>query len=663
MRIKDGSLQQVLQTADVADVIGDYLTLKRRGRNLIARCPFHDEKTPSFNVTPEKNIYKCFGCGKAGDSVNFLMELEGLTFTQAIENLAKKYNITLEYDKSSSPEENLEAAERESILAVLQFAARHFQQNLAKSQEGKSIALPYLKERGILPTTAEAYMVGWALDNRTDLLDSAEKAGYKVEFLEKAGLIIKREDGQIIDKYRGRLIFPIFSQTGKILGFGGRTLKKDEKTPKYINSPETLVYNKSQVLYGLYQARGTIRKEGFAYLVEGYMDVAQMHQAGVGHVVAVSGTSLTKEQCKLIARQTDSITVVFDGDTAGQKAAFRGIDMLLEEALQVRVLNLPENNDPDSYIRKYGSQAFIDYSQQYTQDFVSFKAQALAKEAGADPFKRSAMVQEIVATISLIPDPITRQVFLKECALLVGIDEATLASEARRLEISRKQKESKRQANTERKTRDAGTPPPGEDYQPYPPPPIDFDNESGLGDLLEKPFSPLEQLEALEKQTLWIILQWGQLEVEEGIALPRYLYEETTEVRFQTPLYARCWQILKNRITQGVIPTPADLLQNENTEIRNLAAELLANQPEISPGWKENGMEVMPEGQEVMHQAYLHVMRLKHGVVKNQLNEMQKRIAESDSEEEQQSMLAQYLQFKSIEQALGKELGRVVTSG
>jgi DNA primase len=395
----------------------------------VACCPFHDEKTPSFSVSPAKNIFKCFGCGKAGNAVTFVMEHERISYVDAIKVVARKYGIEI-VEKELTPEEAQQNNDRESMMSLNAFAAQHFTNNLWNSAEGKTIAQPYCTERGIPKLLAEKFMLGYCLNQRNAFAQAAQKAGYKKDFLIKTGLCYQRgEDGDIIDRFAGRLIFPILSIGGRVVGFGGRILAADKTIAKYVNSPESEVYHKSNTLYGIFFAKKGIVQQSKCYLVEGYTDTIAMHSAGVENVVASSGTSLTTDQIKLIKRFTPNITVVYDGDAAGIKASLRGIDMLLEEGINVKTLLLPDGDDPDSFIKNHSATEFNDYVSQNEEDFIRFKIKTLLKNTDADPIKKAAAASNIVQSIAMIADHITRSVYIGECAKLIGMDEETLSQE------------------------------------------------------------------------------------------------------------------------------------------------------------------------------------------------------------------------------------------
>ncbi|MEZ5173242.1 MAG: DNA primase [Bacteroidia bacterium] len=431
------SIDDVMLAARIDEVVGDFVSLKRRGSNMIGLCPFHNEKTPSFNVSPSKGIFKCFGCGQAGDSVKFVMELEKLSYPEAIRYLARKYSIDLEETEQNS-EQKQEQMDRESMHLLNEWVMKFFEEQMLSTDEGKTIALSYFRERGFSDQTIETFALGYHPPQAGILYNSAVKAGYNPEFLIKTGLVIEK-DGQHFDRFRGRVMFPIRSAAGKVIGFGGRILENDKKIAKYLNSPESEIYHKSSVLYGLYESRKGISREDLAILVEGYTDVISLHQAGIDYVVASSGTSLTTDQIRLIKRYTSNITMIYDGDPAGMKATFRGLDMLLEQGMNVKIITLPDGDDPDSFA-KSNTPAFLkSFLQEEASDFISYKTGVLRDEAAGDPIKTAGMIREVIQSVSLIPDLVLRSVYLKETAVRLDTDEQTLITEMNRL-ISERQK-------------------------------------------------------------------------------------------------------------------------------------------------------------------------------------------------------------------------------
>lgn len=431
--IDQGTIQQILDAAEIADVVGDFVTLKRRGTSMIGLCPFHNEKTPSFNVSQTKGIYKCFGCGKGGSSVNFIMEHEHLSYADALRWLANKYNIEIR-EKEENPEDVKERNDRESQLIVSEFAQKFFSNQLWETNPGRLIGLSYLRQRGMRDDIIRKFGIGYCPDGKDIMTTEALKEGYKMEYLEKTGLTIKREEW-IRDRFSGRMMFPIHGISGRVIGFGGRTLTQDKTIAKYLNSPESDIYHKSRVLYGIFQAKRSIIQEDKCYLVEGYTDVTSLHQSGIENVVASSGTSLTIDQIRLIRRFTNNVTIIYDGDQAGIKASMRGIDMVLEEGINVKVLPLPEGEDPDSFSRSMSAFQLASYIHDNETDFIKFKTKLLLAGVADDPISRARLITDIVSSISVIPNEIVRSEYLKECSHLLDVREEVLYNEIRKLKV------------------------------------------------------------------------------------------------------------------------------------------------------------------------------------------------------------------------------------
>jgi DNA primase len=418
------TIERIQSAAQIVEVVSDFLTLRKRGVNYVGLCPFHEDKSPSFSVSPAKNIYKCFACGEGGTPLHFVMKLEQLSYTDALKYLAKKYGIEVK-ETEMTDEEKQAHGDRESMFILNAYAQKVFTSNLFENPEGKAIGLSYFHERGFRNDIIKKFQLGYALDGKDVFTQQALAAGYKLAYLEKTGLTVAGENNYTADRFRGRVMFPVHTLSGKVVAFGGRTLK-NEKTAKYVNSPESEVYHKSNELYGIYFARHAIVKQDRCFLVEGYTDVISMHQAGIENVVASSGTALTQGQIRMIRRLTINVTVLYDGDAAGIKAAIRGVDLLLEAGLNIKIVLLPEGEDPDSFACKQNATAFHTYIKDNETDFVRFKASLLIREAGNDPVQKVKMVTEIVDTIALIPEEIVRLVYVKECSSISGVDESTL---------------------------------------------------------------------------------------------------------------------------------------------------------------------------------------------------------------------------------------------
>jgi DNA primase len=430
--IDQATIERIIDAAHISDVVSEFVTLKKRGVNQLGLCPFHNEKTPSFTVSPAKGIFKCFGCGKGGNSVNFIMELEQLSYPDALRWLAKKFHIEIE-EKEESQEEKALKDERESMMIVSAFAQKYFSRFLLKENEGRTIGLSYLRERGIRDDIITKFELGYCPDGKDTFTQAAQREGYKMDFLEKTGLTIKRDDW-VRDRFGGRVIFPVHNVAGRVIAFGGRTLTNDKKVAKYLNSPESEIYHKGRTLYGIYQAKRLMTQQDKCYLVEGYTDVLSFHMAGIENVVASSGTSLTIDQIRLIRRFTPNITIVYDGDDAGIKASLRGIDMVLEEGINVKVLPLPRGEDPDTFARSMSASQLAEYIKTNETDFIKFKTQLLMGTVENDPVSKARLINEIVKSISVIPDNITRTIYIKECSRLMDVQEAVLYSEIRKIQ-------------------------------------------------------------------------------------------------------------------------------------------------------------------------------------------------------------------------------------
>lgn len=427
--IDQGTIDRIMDAAQIVDVVSQFVTLKRRGINFVGLCPFHTDKTPSFYVSPAKNICKCFACGEGGTAVHFIMKHEQLSYYEALKYLARKYNIEIQ-EREFTDEQKQAYNERESLFILNDYARDYFANTLHNHIEGKSIGLSYFKERGFREDIIEKFQLGYSLEQRDAFSQEALKNGYKEDYLVKTGLAIKSEhNNQLIDRFRGRVMFPVHTLSGKVIAFGGRILKKAENTGKYVNSPESEIYHKGNELYGIFFAKQAITKADCCYLVEGYTDVISMHQAGIENVVASSGTALTNGQIRLIHRFTDNVTVIYDGDAAGIKAALRGIDLLLEDGMNIKVILLPDGEDPDSFAKKQNAESLTNYIKANEVDFMRFKTKLLLEEAGNDPIKRAALISDIVNSISIIPDNIIRTVYIKDCSILLDVDERILVQE------------------------------------------------------------------------------------------------------------------------------------------------------------------------------------------------------------------------------------------
>ncbi len=569
--IPQDTVNQILQAAEISEVVGEFVNLKKRGANLIACCPFHNEKTPSFSVSPAKGIYKCFGCGKGGDSVRFIMDLEGFSYPDALKWLAKKYNIEVK-EKEFTDTELAAQNERESLFIVSEFAEKYFREVLLNTDEGQSIGGSYFTERGFSKPMLERFRLGYAPEGRDDFYQTALKAGFSAEVLEKAGLVSVKDNQVVLDRFRGRVVFPIHNVAGKTIAFGARILKTDARAPKYINSPETEIYHKSHIVYGIYQAKNAIRQKENCFLVEGYTDVISLHQAGIENVVASSGTSLTVEQIRLIGRFSDNITVLYDGDTAGIKASLRGIDLILEEGLNVKAVVFPEGDDPDSFIRKVGGEAFARYVEQSQKDFISFKTEISLADVGTDTVKKAELIESLVASITKVPNPVKRQLFYQEVARLLNIDEHILINEGNKLLGS--------QLRTPQKI-DGGkiVPPPPERHLEM--------------EFLEKNDSPQE--EALVKD----LVLYGQVKIGESHVLADYIFTETDVEMVADPVLQAIYKQYLEFYSRGETPPDRYFISHPDPRIQEMAINWESPKHELSKQWPKFEIFV-PEYKEVL---------------------------------------------------------------
>lgn len=590
-------VQEILDATRIEDVVEDFVTLKRRGVNLIGLCPFHGERTPSFNVNPARNIFKCFGCGKAGDAITFLKEHENLTYPEALKWLARKYNIEIQ-EIERSPEQMAEAQLADSLYIVNDFGLQHFQKQLFETDEGKSVALAYFRKRGLREETIKAFGLGYAPDERDLLLRKARSSGHNVDLLKKVGLC--SQDGSR-DFFRARVMFAIHNISGKVAAFAGRTMSSEKTIPKYINSPETEIYVKNKTLYGAFQAKKAIRQLDECLLVEGYMDVISLYQAGIENVVASSGTSLTEGQLQLIRRNTSNLKILYDGDPAGIKAALRGLDLALEQDLNVKICLLPDGHDPDSYVQEFGGEAFSKYTTENAKDFIFFKTDLLLEETKGDPIKRAGLVKDIVSSIAKIPDTIKRSVYLRECSALLEVPEQALYSEANKHitnTLKKKEEKAARQPSAASDVPPSSPPKWGGD-EFFPADMGEFFPPSEAGELppdwdTQRPSSPVEMerkvgAEYQERDIIRLLILYGQHVLpEENITVGEYLLADIEESLddFDNPLYGKIAKECHGMLVQSKVFDQHYFIQHESGEVANLAIDILAEPWEFSPNWE-----------------------------------------------------------------------------
>ncbi len=639
--IPQDTVNQILQAADISEVVGEFVNLKKRGANMIACCPFHNEKTPSFSVSPSKGIYKCFGCGKGGDSVRFVMDLEGFSYPDALKWLAKKYNIEVK-EKEFTDTELAAQNERESLFIVSEFAETYFHNYLLDSEEGQSIGLSYFQERGFSKAMIEKFNLGYSPEARSQFYDHASKQGFGVEVLEKAGLISVKDNGVYLDRFRGRVIFPIHNVAGKPIAFGARILKTDAKAPKYVNSPETEIYHKSNIVYGIYQAKNAIRQKDNCYLVEGYTDVVSLHQAGIENVVASSGTALTPEQIRIIGRFTDNITVLYDGDAAGIKASLRGIDIILEEGLNVKAVVFPDGDDPDSYIRKVGGDVFSKYTEANQKDFINFKTEISLEDVGTDAIKKAELIESLVQSITKIPNPVKRQVFYQEVARLLHIDEAILINEGAKIAI--------KQIKTTGRTA-------GPDAVPISPAPPTRNHELEQIDSLPTYSSE----EALVKDLVLygdVVIDYDE-ETSSNVFLADFIFGETEiDLLFDAKLKS-IYKEYQDFHSKGTIPPKRHFLSHLNNEIQDLVINWESPKHGLSPQWVKFEVFV-PDyesnlGEIVSKLVFrIHLLKIKNDILVliNQLD---------TEDEDEQDILLNALEEKNKEKTMVAEaLGTIL---
>jgi DNA primase len=642
-----------MSAARIEEVVADFVSLKRRGTNYIGLCPFHNERTPSFTVSPAKGIYKCFGCGKAGNTVNFLMEHEHYTYPEALRFLAKRYHIEIA-EEAQTPEKIQEQNEREAFFLINQFAQKYFEHILFETEDGKAIGLTYLQERGFRDDTIRKFQLGYSRAGWDDFSSHAISEGFKSEYLVRIGLSIQKED-RLIDRFHGRVMFPIHSASGRIIGFGGRILTTDKQTAKYLNSPESDIYNKSKSLYGLYFARNVIVAKDNCYLVEGYTDVISLHQAGIENVVASSGTSLTADQVKLIQRYTQNITILYDGDTAGIKASLRGIDMILEQGMNVRIVLFPENDDPDSFARKHRAAEVEEFIAKNAVNFILFKTRLLLSETAGDPIKKAALVKEIVNTISIIPDGITRTFFTRECSSLLAVPEQTLVNEMNKIlrrKFSKKLQEEGQQPYIE-----------PEEIEPTEPQfKFDFD-------------SP----ESQEKELIRLLLQFGtesinlkqknneDQEEEMPVKITDIIIQDLLhdEIQFETPVCRQIFEEMAELHQKGVIPDKDYFLHHSDPIIATLAIDLIILPYELSHHWEKNQIYVQPESERLPESVFPALYNFKAKKVERMIAENEKRLKEITSTNEDKDNATHYItqQIRLLQMRMkiqGKELGRTI---
>lgn len=641
------TIAKILDTAQVEDVVSDFVNLKKSGAILKGNCPFHNEKTPSFVVNPNKNIFKCFGCGKGGDSVTFIMEHEKFSFPEALRYLAQKYHIEVE-ETETSTEDKQAQSEKDSLLIALNYAAKFYQEQLTETEEGQAIGLSYFKERGFLESTIETFQLGYSPDSFDAFYNQAIKDSYNAEILLKAGLI-KEKNGKYFDFFRDRVMFPIFNVSGKVVAFGGRILsatKSDNPNiyqPKYINTSETDVYHKSQILYGIAQAKADIRKQDVCYLVEGYTDVISLYQAGIKNVVASSGTALTKEQVQLVKRFSQNMVILYDGDAAGIKAALRGLDIVLEQDMNVKLVLLPNDEDPDSFVKKNGTDATLAFIEQRQQDFILFKASQGMAEVKNDPVKKSEMIKDIVASIAKVNDNIKRQLYIKHCADIVEVSETILVNETNKLRTQQFKKS--REISEDEQTQ--------------------INNAVSIEEDHSQPISKIPKLYYQEKDIIRILIEHGDKEMSEEATVAEYVIFELVDIEFKNDVFGRIIKLYMDAYSnEQPLAAVKDLNNISDPEIKDCFIELMASPYQLSSNWFDKHEIVVKDVNRTYKSDVISAMQryqyYKMGEFLNIIGEKIKTTDANGNYEENIAAILKYIEMKQKQQTLAKEIKTVI---
>ena len=664
--VDQATIDRILDAAQIVEVVSDFVTLRKRGVNYVGLCPFHNEKTPSFSVSPSKGLCKCFSCGKGGNAVHFIMEHEQMSYPEALRYLAKKYNIEIKERELTNEEKEVQS-NRESMFIVNNFARDYFQNILKNHVDGRSIGLAYFRQRGFRDDIIDKFQLGFSTEGRDALAQEALRKGFKQEFLVKTGLCYETDDHKLRDRFWGRVMFPVHTLSGKVVAFGGRVLStENKKLAKYVNSPESEIYHKSNELYGIYFAKQAIVKQDRCFLVEGYTDVISMHQSGVENVVASSGTSLTPGQIRLIHRFTNNITVLYDGDMAGIKASIRGIDMLLEEGMNIKVCLLPDGDDPDSFARKHNATEFQNFIQEHETDFIRFKAQLLMEDAGKDPMKRAELINDIVRSIAVIPEAIVRDVYIKECGQLLRIEDKLLVSEvAKRRELQAEK------GNKPIASNNAPTPQPGEMPPPFPPEEMEADTYQS--------FIPQEGKEGqefykYERLIIQMIVRYGEkvmcnLTDEEGNEVPVTVVEyvindlKEDELAFHNPLHRRILSEASEHIHDQEFASERFFVAHPDPKISTIATELASDRYQLSK-YHSKTQKLVTDEERLYEMVPMLMINFKNAIVAEELKHIMYALQDpsiANDNAQCDAVMQRYKEMKEIQNLMAKRLGdRVV---
>lgn len=653
--IDRATIDRIMDTAQIVDVVSEFVTLRKRGVNYTGLCPFHNEKTPSFSVSPSKGVCKCFSCGKGGNAVHFIMEHEQLSYYEALKYLARKYNIEVKERELTNEEKHAQSL-RESLFIVNQFALDYFRNILKNHVDGRSIGMAYFRQRGFRDDIIEKFQLGFSTDERDALAKEAQKKGYQKDFLTKTGLCYETDEGKIFDRFRGRVLFPVHTLSGKVVAFGGRILNSDnKKLAKYVNSPESEIYHKSNELYGIYFAKQAIVKQDRCFLVEGYTDVISMHQSGIENVVSSSGTALTPGQIRLIHRFTNNITVLYDGDMAGIRASIRGIDMLLEEGMNIKVVLLPNGEDPDSFARKHNSTDFQAYISTHEVDFIRFKTNLLLNEAGKDPIKRAELISDIVKSIAVIPEAIVRSVYIKECSQLLRVDEKLLVAEITKLKEKQQEKEIKQitggQSAEEKSVDKESTDTPFPSYIP-----------SGINEG--------EEFYELERLIMEVIVRYGANTIfadtdenknEIQITAVEYINSELKqdEISFHNPLHRIILHETLEHLKDTGFSTERYFIGHPDPDISRASAELVSNKYQLSKIHSKS-QKIVTDEERLYDLTEMLIINFKSAVVREELKHigllLQDPITASDPDK-YRAIIKRYMSLKEVQKHISKKEG------
>lgn len=639
--ISQQTIQQITSRIDIIEIVGEFVKLKKRGANYLGNCPFHNEKSPSFTVSPSKEIYKCFGCGKSGNAIGFVMEHEKYSYVEALKWIAARYNIEIE-ETETSPEVKQQQQIAESLFIINAFAQKHLSRNLIETEEGKSVALSYLHHRGFRDEVIQKFQIGYNLEEKDDLTRALIGNQFNLDFAQKTGLVTLRNE-TLQDNYRGRIIFPIHNQSGKITGFGARIIKSNDKAPKYINTPENEIYVKSKILYGTYFARQAINKYDECLLVEGYTDVVSLHQAGIENAVASGGTSLTVDQLRLVRKHTNNLTIIYDGDSAGIKAALRGLDMALEEGLNVKLVLIPDNEDPDSYVKKIGATSFRDFVDSNKKDFILFQLEVMLKEAGNETAKRSAVVNHIAETLSRFykAEDFTKQHdYIRQCSAILKIDENGLTNLVNKFKRDRIGKEDSR--------------------QPYQKQEVSAPAEPNV-ETEDSSILLINRDEFQERNLMRALLEYGLLHWDEERTMAEYIFDELQHYAIEDPALDSLLNFYKDLFYKGLQPSFKTLMYSEDNNLRNLVITLNVQQYELSPNWdsKMEGMKI--NNRDISREdVSMSLNYFKLRKIKTMFDENQKDIEKAASFEDQLNLIQIHKVLKEEEQKITRQLGTVI---